>query len=360
MTRGRISQVLAVLRLEIRKTFFARRGLWIYLLALAPLVVIGGHSFEVKRREVRRRELAAEYPGITLQRMRAVREGMSREEVVKLLAEPNRPVKFTRRGRGGVRHDRELMRFSDGGSEIFVDFEDGRVRSRSIRAQCDFTQESKVFAGIFQFFFVRLCIFFGCVFVFINSFRGEMLDKSLHYYFLAPVRREVVVIGKYLAGLIATAVIFGASVCAQMYFWFRHFPAGSLDEYLAGGGWNHVWSYLGVTVLACVGYGAVFLAAGVLVRNPLVPAVSMLLWESINPILPAALAQISVIHYLKSLCPVEVPVDPGIPAALAILVVNGNPASAWASIGGLLLLSALVLFAASWRSRRLEIAYGAE
>ena len=31
------TQILAVVRLEMRKTFFARRGLWIYLLAFAPV-----------------------------------------------------------------------------------------------------------------------------------------------------------------------------------------------------------------------------------------------------------------------------------------------------------------------------------
>ena len=34
-----LTQILAVMRLEIKKTFFARRGLWIYLLALAPVVL---------------------------------------------------------------------------------------------------------------------------------------------------------------------------------------------------------------------------------------------------------------------------------------------------------------------------------
>ena len=41
-----------------------------------------------------------------------------------------------------------------------------------------------------------------------NLFRGEMLDKTLHYWFLAPARREVLLAGKYLAGLIAAVVIF--------------------------------------------------------------------------------------------------------------------------------------------------------
>ena len=38
------TQILAVIRLEWSKTFFAKRGLWIYILALMPLVLFGGHS----------------------------------------------------------------------------------------------------------------------------------------------------------------------------------------------------------------------------------------------------------------------------------------------------------------------------
>jgi hypothetical protein len=98
----------------------------------------------------------------------------------------------------------------------------------------------------------------------------------------------------------------------------------------------------------------------VLIRNPLVPAVAMLLWESANPILPTALARISVIHYLKSLCPVEVPVDPGMPPVIAALVINGDPAAPWVAIGGVLAVALGVLLVAAWRSRRLEIAYGGD
>jgi uncharacterized protein (DUF302 family) len=34
-----LSQIGLVIRLEMRKTFFSRRGLWVYLLALAPILI---------------------------------------------------------------------------------------------------------------------------------------------------------------------------------------------------------------------------------------------------------------------------------------------------------------------------------
>jgi len=48
---------------------------------------------------------------------------------------------------------------------------------------------------------------------FMNLFRGEMLDKTLHYWFLAPARREVLLAGKYGAGLIASTIIFAGAPC---------------------------------------------------------------------------------------------------------------------------------------------------
>ncbi len=47
-----------------------------------------------------------------------------------------------------------------------------------------------------------------------------------------------------------------------------------------------------------------------LFRNPILPAAAILIWEAINPFLPAVLKQFSVIYYLKSLCPVDIPSPP--------------------------------------------------
>ncbi|HEX3877451.1 MAG TPA: hypothetical protein VHW24_10725, partial [Bryobacteraceae bacterium] len=49
--------------------------------------------------------------------------------------------------------------------------------------------DSNIYAAIFQFFYLRGAIFFGCVGIFTNLFRAEMLEKTLHYYYLTPVRR---------------------------------------------------------------------------------------------------------------------------------------------------------------------------
>lgn len=275
------AQIRAILRLELKKTLFARRGLWIYLLAFAPVVLYAGHSIY---------QIKTGHPG-------------------------------------------------------------------------DIGDDTHTFAAVFQFFFLRLSIFFGCVGIFMNLFRGEVMEKSLHYYFLAPVRRTVLVAGKCLAGLLAAWVIFGSSTALQFVALYWYFPSTISQEYLYHGhGLDHLAAYLGVTLLACLGYGSVFLAAGVLFRNPLIPTLVVLVWEAISGFLPPLLQRFSVIFYLKSLCPVSVPpeisLDKGSP--LALIAVNPAPASVITAVLGLIMLSIAVLVFSSLKVRHMEIDYGTE
>jgi hypothetical protein len=351
-----MAQLAAVIRLELRKSFFNRRSFWIYLLALAPLLIFAGHAWDSQRSSGRLRDMANERPGVTADKVQQVKEGMPQEEVTALLGEAP-----SQRRVGPRRQQREEWVYSDGSTEFRIRMREGKVDNVRVDERCNFAEDTHIFAGVFQFFFVRLMVFFGCVFVFLNLFRGEMLDKSLHYYFLAPIRREVVVAGKFLAGLSATAVIFGGSVALQLLVFYWHFDANVLEEYLTNGhGWQHAFSYVGVTVLACLGYGSVFLAAGLWLKNPLIPAVAIQIWESINGVLPAVLRKFSIIFYLKSLSPVELPIDRGVPPPIALLAVNVEPVAPVLAVLGLLLLSTALLLVAARKSRSLEIHYGAE
>jgi ABC-type transport system involved in multi-copper enzyme maturation permease subunit len=264
------AQILAILRLELKKTFFTRRGAWIYFLAFAPVVLYAFHSF---------------------------------------------------------------------------------VKSKN-GVHGDLGEDSHIFAAVFQFFFLRLAVFFGCVGIFGNLFRGEVLEKSLHYYFLAPLRREVLVVGKFLSGLLAATVIFCSSALLQFIALYCYFSSNTIQEFLFHEhGLAQLVAYVGVTLLACIGYGSVFLAAGLLFRNPLIPG-----------FLPALLQKISVIFYLKSLCPVAIPeainVDKN--SLLTFLAVNPSPAAPATAILGLLVLCLIILALSSLQVRRMQIDYGTE
>jgi len=269
------AQILAILRLEIKKNFLAKRGLWIYLLAAAPAILMWAHAIQ------------------------------------------------------NMRH--------------------GRV--------CDLGRDSLIFATMFQFFYLRLAIFFGCVGVFLKLFRGEMIEKSLHYYLLAPVRREVLLAGKYLAGVITTSIIFCTGTALTLAALLVHVPRQAAEQYLfGGGGMGHVLAYIGTAALACVAYGSVFLVMGFLFRNPVVPVVLVLFWEGANPFLPALLKRLSVIFYLHSLLPISVPAQ----GDFAFLAILRTPIPAYLAIAGLLLIAIAGLCLGARQVRKLEINYGTE
>lgn len=217
----------------------------------------------------------------------------------------------------------------------------------------NFGQLSMVHAAVYGALILRTLVFFGCAWVFMNLFRGEVVDRSLHYYFLVPVKREVLLVGKYLSGLIATIVLFSITTVGSMlilYFWL--FPSESSGYFFNGAGTSQMLAYLGVTVLACVGYGAVFLIVGLFFRNPIIPGLLLYGWEWINFLLPPLLKKISVIHYLQSLVPVPMSEGP-----FAVLV---EPTPAWISVPSLLLFTGAVLFLASLHIRRMEISYAGD
>ena len=268
-----MSQIGGVLRLELKKTFLSRRGWWIYLLALGPVLL-------------------------------------------------------------------SLMHWL--------------VEMRLHSARHSIGEDSVVFAALYQFYFLRCGIFFGCMGIFSNLFRGEMLEKTLHYYYLTPLRRESLVAGKYLAGLASALVLFVSSTAISFLLLGRHFGPAWTDYLLHGPGLSQLGSYVLVTALACIGYGAVFLMCGILFRNPMIAAAVVWVWENLNPFLPTLLKKISVIFYLKNLCPVEVPVPP----PFNVMVVETDPTPFWIAVPGLLAVALILLVYSAISARQLEISYG--
>jgi ABC-type transport system involved in multi-copper enzyme maturation permease subunit len=208
------------------------------------------------------------------------------------------------------------------------------------------------FAYLYQFI-LRFVVYVGCVWIFMNLFRGEVLDRSLHYYFLAPIRREVLVVGKFVSGWLSAVLLFGGSTLVTMLLLYSSAgPIRGAQHLLAGPGFGQLFSYMWVTLLGCLGYGAVFLVIGLFFRNPIVPALLIFMWEQINPFLPALMKKISVIFYLKSLLPVSIDEGP--------FAVIADPVPGWIAVPGLLVFTVAVLVAAALRIRKMEIAYGAD
>jgi ABC-type transport system involved in multi-copper enzyme maturation permease subunit len=186
-----------------------------------------------------------------------------------------------------------------------------------------------------------------------NLFRGDIIDRSLHFYFLSPVRREVLVVGKYISGLVTSIILFtGTTIISMLLLYLPHFPSESSRFFFDGPGMSQLLTYSGITILACIGYGAFFLVVGLFFRNPIIPAIVLYGWEWLNFLMPPLLKKISVIHYLNSLAPVPVYEGPFAVAAL--------PTPVWIAVPSLILVTVLVLIVASYRIRHLEVNYGSD
>ncbi len=276
----RVRQILAIMRLEVRKNFFSRRAILMYLLALVPVLIVA---------------------------------------LMALTLTLNPP-------------DGDEWRDAAANNSLF----------------------SLLYEGLYQALILRTIVFFGCAWIFMNLFRGEIIDRSLHYYFLAPVRREVLVVGKYLSGLLTATVLFTATTLLTMFFLYLPRERSFNESYFVNGpGLKYALVYAAITALACLGYGAIFLLIGLFFRNPILPALVAYGWEWINFLLPPILKKISIVHYLNSLAPVPL-------AENSPFAVLAEPTPAWIAVPGLLLVAALALFIASRRIRRMEIRYGGD
>lgn len=221
----------------------------------------------------------------------------------------------------------------------------------------DLAGTTTVFAGLYQGFVLPLVLFFACVVVFTSAMRRDVRQRTFHHYLLCPLRREVLLAGRFAAGVLVAFAFLAAGVVVA--FALAHLQLLGTEQrfavqgfFTAGPGFGHLTAYLAVTLLGCVGYGAVFTALGLHVKNPIVPVIAVAGWEALTPFLPPGLKAITIYHYLRGLCPV--PIDEGPFAILA------EPPSPWTAVPGLLLVAAALLALAARKLRRIEIDYGDE
>ena len=177
-------------------------------------------------------------------------------------------------------------------------------------------------------------VFFGAAATQTKLLRGEIVAHTLHYHLLAPISRETLLVGKYLAGFAGTGGVFVAAtaVCYGVQ--------DVLDaELLAAVGDDGppLSAALAVVVLGCAAYGAVFLLFGALFRNPVLPVAGLLIWELAHFVLPPTLQTFSVAHHLQR------------------VLDDATAAPAWLSTLTLLALVVVALVLACRRLRRLEI-----
>ena len=210
---------------------------------------------------------------------------------------------------------------------------------------------SQGFATVFQFFILRFGIFISCAVVFTQVFRGDILEKTLHLYLLAPARREVIAVGKYLAGAALVAVLFTVSTAATLLLMYSHDGMFSAF-FFEGPGFSHLVRYVAVAALASMVYGAEFLLIGLKYKNPGVPTLLLFAWETFSFALPSMLQRLTVVYYLLPILPVKADAGP-----FAIVV---DPVTPIFGIPIVLALALALVSISGWFVRLVEITYSAD
>jgi ABC-type transport system involved in multi-copper enzyme maturation permease subunit len=203
------------------------------------------------------------------------------------------------------------------------------------------------YGNLYHALIVRIVIFFGCLALFLNLVRGEVEERTMHYLLLTPVRRPLLVAGKYVAAAGSASLLFVSTTIVS--FLVVHLPQG-LGSAFTGAALRQLAAYCGMTVLGCLGYGGAFLLLGTLLRSPGPLVALFFAWEWFEFLLPPLLKQVSVVHYLKALTPVPIAEGP-----FALLA---DPTPVPVAVLQVLVYAAVVVSIAAWSASRADLDYG--
>jgi ABC-type transport system involved in multi-copper enzyme maturation permease subunit len=160
-------------------------------------------------------------------------------------------------------------------------------------------------------FFIRFAIPVLAVFYGTSLIADEVEDKTITYLFTRPVPRGSVLLGKYLAYLVATMSVV---LPAVVLVWLLIAPIGSG----LGATFPDLLKDLVVLALGLTTYGAVFALAGARLKRPLLFGLIFVFgWEGFALALPGSFKLLTVAYYLQGLVPHAMPVDSTIGAIQA-------------------------------------------
>ena len=281
-------QIRAVMDIEIKKHFWGKRSLALYLLTMLPVLVVAINAYNV---------------------------------------------------RNGMRYEQK-----------FEQYEDGTKARPEGDERFTLTTQTAGFARFYSGFLLQVITFFTCLRIFLGLFRVELMERGLHFYFLSPIRRDLLVVGKFLSGFLPASLLLGVVTILCVFLHYLPYGWSVSRAYLFDGpGLAHGLAYLGTTVMACLGYGTLFFLFGFFFKNSVVPAVILFIYEVFSFLWPALLKKFTIIFYLQSITPI-----PTVSSAFAIVA---EPVGLGFSLPGFLLFTAGAIAMISFFIRRMDIRY---
>lgn len=208
------------------------------------------------------------------------------------------------------------------------------------------------FTEIFGNAYLRVIVPIALIFLGTAAFGDEWEGGTANYVVGAPISRTILVLGRYLAALRRALLLFLPAVCALYVLCVGRFE-GALAHYANSLGWALFGVFLGA-----VGYTAIFLAIGLLLRRSVMSSfIYVLVFEGFIGSLPRGFASLSLSYHVRNVLwigtgqPAFEPPDFGIP--------DLQPTALGDSLFTIVAVSAVALALASWFLRRKEVSSGA-
>ena len=141
----------------------------------------------------------------------------------------------------------------------------------------------------------------------------EVDDKTITYLFVRPIPRGAVLIGKYLAYFVCTALLILPSV-VLVYFLLVPIGGGSI-----GRSFPSLAVDLGVLAAGIASYGALFAWVGARLKRPLVIGLVFVFgWEPGVLLFPGYLKRATIAYYMQGLVPHTMPQESGVSILLQV------------------------------------------
>jgi ABC-2 type transport system permease protein len=201
-----------------------------------------------------------------------------------------------------------------------------------------------MFGMIIWVLFVRFIVPVLGVFYGTSLVADEVEDKTITYLFTRPIQRGAVLMGKYLAYLVCTALVVLPSV---MIVYFMIVPFSEIASTF-----GLLVKDLGILAIGLAVYGALFALIGAVMKRPLVIGLVFAFgWEQVAMVMPGYLKRFTLAHYVQALVPHAMPSDG--PASLLQAVFRDVP-SPGTALFWLFFASAASLFLATRAIERRE------
>jgi ABC-2 type transport system permease protein len=127
----------------------------------------------------------------------------------------------------------------------------------------------------------------------------ELEDKTLTYLLIRPVSKATIYLGKYLAYLVAAALLLLPSATLCFLISMAADPPGESSRHVP-----ILLQDLAVLSIGILAYGALYAVIGAVTKRPVFVGLAFtFIWETLVTFIPGYLSKLTIKHYLSALLP---------------------------------------------------------